>query len=90
MKLLQQLKKLKAEGIANVIISMGANGSLWLSDQAVIQAQPPKCENVVSTVGAGDSMVGGLIYGIEKRLVSSGKLLAFCKCCFQPFAVFAK
>ena len=45
---------------------MGANGSLWLSDQAVIQAQPPKCENVVSTVGAGDSMVAGLIYGIEK------------------------
>ena len=59
-------KKLKAEGIANVIISMGANGSLWLSDQGVIQAQPPKCENVVSTVGAGDSMVAGLIYGIEK------------------------
>ena len=49
MKLLLQLK-LKAEGIANVIISMGANGSLWLNDQAVIQAQPPKCENVVSTV----------------------------------------
>ena len=42
MKLLLQLKKLKAEGIANVIISMGANGSLWLNDQAVIQAQPPK------------------------------------------------
>ena len=66
MKLLQRLKNLKAEGIANVIISMGADGSLWLSDQAVIQAQPPKCKNVVSTVGAGDSMVAGLIYGIEK------------------------
>ncbi len=61
-------KKLKAQGIANVIISMGAQGSVWLSDEAVIQAQPPKCENVVSTVGAGDSMVAGLIYGLLNGL----------------------
>lgn len=61
-------KKLKAQGIANVIISMGAQGSVWLSDEAVIQAQPPKCKNVVSTVGAGDSMVAGLIYGLINDL----------------------
>jgi len=78
-------KKLKAEGIANVIISMGADGSLWLSDQAVIQAQPPKCKNVVSTVGAGDSMVAGLIYGIEKGL-SQAKTLAFASA-VSAFAV---
>jgi len=78
-------KKLKAEGIANVIISMGANGSLWLSDQGVIQAQPPKCENVVSTVGAGDSMVAGLIYGIEKGL-SQAETLAFASA-VSAFAV---
>ena len=78
-------KKLKAEGIANVIISMGVNGSLWLSDQAVIQAQPPKCENVVSTVGAGDSMVAGLIYGIEKGL-SQAETLAFASA-VSAFAV---
>ncbi len=78
-------KKLKAEGIANVIISMGANGSLWLNDQAVIQAQPPKCENVVSTVGAGDSMVAGLIYGIEKGL-SQAETLAFASA-VSAFAV---
>lgn len=58
-------KQLKAQGIANVIISMGAEGSLWISDQGVLQAQPPKCTNVVSTVGAGDSMVAGLIYGTQ-------------------------
>ena len=78
-------KKLKAEGIANVIISMGANGSLWLSEQAVMQAQPPKCENVVSTVGAGDSMVAGLIYGIEKGL-SQTETLAFASA-VSAFAV---
>ena len=78
-------KRLKAEGIANVIISMGENGSLWLNDQAVIQAQPPKCENVVSTVGAGDSMVAGLIYGIEKGL-SQAETLAFASA-VSAFAV---
>ena len=85
MKIIAAAKKLKAEGIANVIISMGANGSLWLSDQAVIQAQPPKCENVVSTVGAGDSMVAGLIYGIEKGL-SQAETLAFASA-VSAFAV---
>lgn len=68
-------KKLKAQGIANVIISMGANGSLWLSDDGIIQAQPPKCENVVSTVGAGDSMVAGLIYGLSKDLSQQDTLV---------------
>ncbi|MCK3658012.1 1-phosphofructokinase [Pasteurellaceae bacterium Pebbles2] len=67
-------QKLRAQGIANVIISMGAQGSLWLSEQGILQAQPPKCENVVSTVGAGDSMVAGLIYGIVNQLPTAKTL----------------
>ena len=78
-------KKLKAQGIANVIVSMGGNGSLWLSDNAVVQAQPPKCENVVSTVGAGDSMVAGLIYGFVNNL-SQQETLAFASA-VSAFAV---
>ena len=78
-------KKLKAQGIANVIVSMGANGSLWLSDNAVVQAQPPKCENVVSTVGAGDSMVAGFIYGFVNNL-SQQETLAFASA-VSAFAV---
>ncbi|WP_443090191.1 1-phosphofructokinase [Basfia succiniciproducens] len=78
-------KQLKAQGIANVIISMGANGSLWLSDNGVILAQPPKCENVVSTVGAGDSMVAGLIYGFVNNL-SQQETLAFASA-VSAFAV---
>lgn len=69
-------KKLQAQGIANVVISMGAEGSLWLSDNGIVQAQPPKCENVVSTVGAGDSMVAGLIYGFIHHY-SAADTLAF-------------
>ena len=69
-------QQLKAEGIENVIISMGAKGSLWINNESVLKAEPPKCENVVSTVGAGDSMVAGLIYGFEKGL-SKAETLAF-------------
>ena len=69
-------QQLKAKGIENVIISMGAKGSLWINNESVLKAEPPKCENVVSTVGAGDSMVAGLIYGFEKGL-SKAETLAF-------------
>ena len=69
-------QQLRAEGIENVIISMGAKGSLWINNEGVLKAEPPKCENVVSTVGAGDSMVAGLIYGFEKGLLKA-ETLAF-------------
>ena len=75
-EIIASAQKLKEEGIENVIISMGAKGSLWINNEGVLKAEPPKCENVVSTVGAGDSMVAGLIYGFEKGL-SKAETLAF-------------
>ncbi|ABR73467.1 1-phosphofructokinase [Actinobacillus succinogenes] len=84
-EIVQAAKKLQTQGIANVIISMGAEGSLWLSEQGVVRAQPPKCENVVSTVGAGDSMVAGLIYGVVNGL-SQQDTLAFASA-VSAFAV---
>ncbi|HHF4684096.1 1-phosphofructokinase [Haemophilus influenzae] len=78
-------QQLKAEGIENVIISMGAKGSLWINNEGVLKAEPAKCENVVSTVGAGDSMVAGLIYGFEKGL-SKTETLAFATA-MSAFAV---
>lgn len=84
-EIIASAKQLKAQGIANVIISMGAEGSVWLSDHAVVQARPPKCENVVSTVGAGDSMVAGLIYGISQNW-QQAETLAFASA-VSAFAV---
>ena len=75
-EIIEAAQQLKAQGIENVIISMGAKGSLWINNEGVLKAEPPKCENVVSTVGAGDSMVAGLIYGFEKGL-SKAETLAF-------------
>lgn len=84
-EIIQAAKKLQAQGIANVVVSMGAEGSLWLSEQGVVRARPPKCENVVSTVGAGDSMVAGLIYGVVNGL-SQQDTLAFASA-VSAFAV---
>lgn len=67
---------LRARGIENVIISMGEKGSVWINNEGVLQAQPPRCENVISTVGAGDSMVAGLIYGFSQGW-DKAKTLAF-------------
>ncbi|MEG9475412.1 1-phosphofructokinase [Mannheimia indoligenes] len=65
-EIIEAAQQLRSQGIENVIISMGEKGSLWLNNEGVLQAQPPRCENVVSTVGAGDSMVAGLIYGFSQ------------------------
>ena len=69
-------EELRTQGIENVIISMGEKGSVWINNEGVLQAQPPRCENVVSTVGAGDSMVAGLIYGFSQGW-DKAKTLAF-------------
>ncbi|WP_392553261.1 1-phosphofructokinase [Orbus wheelerorum] len=51
------------QGIDNVIISLGSKGALWVTKHESWLAKPPKCE-VISTVGAGDSMVAGLVHGL--------------------------
>lgn len=57
---------LRDQGIAHVVVSLGAEGALWVNASGAWLAKPPRIE-VVSTVGAGDSMVSGLIYGLMMR-----------------------
>lgn len=65
--------QLRDQGIAHVVISLGEEGAMWVNASGAWIAKPPKCE-VVSTVGAGDSMVGGLIYGLMMRQTSEHTL----------------
>lgn len=53
---------LLAQGIHTVVVSMGAKGAIFAEQGAIVVARPPQIE-VVSTVGAGDAMVSGLITG---------------------------
>jgi 1-phosphofructokinase len=54
-------------GIAHVVLSDGANGVRWYSKNRALQAVPPRVR-VISTVGAGDSMVAGLSFGLANNL----------------------
>lgn len=58
-------KSLLQYGVKYVVVSLGGDGSIVVSENAVIKAKGLKVE-VKSTVGAGDSMVGALAIAIER------------------------
>ncbi|NOH61380.1 1-phosphofructokinase [Vibrio sp. RE88] len=68
-------ENLSQRGIENVVVSMGAEGVMWLNQNQWIQAQPPRMD-VVSTVGAGDTLVAGLCWGHMKSMTNT-ELLSF-------------
>lgn len=58
--LLAAAHDLLARGASLVAISQGEDGALLVTPQETVRARPPRVE-VVSTVGAGDAMVAGLV-----------------------------
>ncbi len=56
-------KKLQEQGARNVMVSMAGDGALLVTENGdVFETKPPKGE-VKNSVGAGDSMVAGFLYG---------------------------
>lgn len=51
-----------AKGMKLFVVSMGGDGAWFVTADQAIHAQPPKVD-IVSTVGAGDAMVAGVIRG---------------------------
>lgn len=67
-KILQEQRALIVDlDIDNVIVSMGSQGVNWFAGDKVYQATPPKM-TVVSTVGAGDTLVAGMMAGLLQGL----------------------
>ncbi|MCA3985053.1 1-phosphofructokinase [Vibrio vulnificus] len=60
-------QSLANKGIANIVVSMGADGVMWLHDGQWLRAMPPRM-SVVSTVGAGDTLVAGLCWGHMQQM----------------------
>ena len=58
-------KKLHAGGIPWVVISLGGDGALIISDEGVFKGTPPKI-TPKNTVGCGDSMVGAFAVAVER------------------------
>lgn len=65
-------RELIASGIPYVVVSMGAEGALFIDRTQAFHAQPPTVE-IKSTVGAGDAMVAGTVAGLV-----SGQSLRDC------------
>lgn len=60
-------KQLQEMGAKNVLVSMSAQGAVFLSEKGdVIKKDAPKGE-VVNAVGAGDSMVAGFLAGWQEK-----------------------
>ena len=59
----QAAADLRQRGIGHVVISQGSEGVHWFSADVALQALPPKV-TVASTVGAGDSLLAGMVHGL--------------------------
>ena len=59
-------RKLKEMGAQNVLISMGKDGALLVTENGEVFASSVAKGEVVNSVGAGDSMVAGFIAGYLK------------------------
>ena len=57
------ISRLHQQGVEHVVVSDGAAGVTWYRPGAALHATPPKVV-VASTVGAGDSLLAGMLHGL--------------------------
>ena len=74
-------RTLLGKGSERIVISMGGDGALFLSKEEQFQVTAPQV-TVRSTVGAGDSMVAALAFGMSAGLPwrEQAKLAVACGC----------
>jgi 1-phosphofructokinase len=61
--LLQAARRLQGGGVEEVLLSTGAGSVTWLGQREALRATPPRVQ-VVSTVGAGDTLLAGTVHGL--------------------------
>lgn len=54
-------------GVRIVIVSLGARGALFVTEKEAFHVATPKVP-VKSKVGAGDSLIGGFLFGLHRKL----------------------
>lgn len=60
-------KAMQKSGIENIVVSLGKSGALLADEQGVWRAASPRVEER-NPIGAGDSLVGGLVWGLSEGL----------------------
>lgn len=66
-------KALHDRGVEHVVISQGAQGVSWFTPQHALHALPPTVA-VASTVGAGDSLLAGMVHGLLSQTAPQNTL----------------
>ena len=61
------MKRLQELGALNVLVLLGEDGAMLIDDQGNEYGLAAPSINVVNTVGAGDSMLAGFMYGFLKN-----------------------
>lgn len=62
-KVITYARKLQERGARNVLVSMAGDGAVLVAEDGTTYQSPAPKGKVVNSVGAGDSMVAGFIYG---------------------------
>ena len=73
------MQLIKNKNAKYIVVSLGARGAFLASDEGIFYQNTPSVK-VKSTIGAGDSMVAGLVYAIEQGL-SSNEILKWGVVC---------
>ena len=64
--MLEMVRQMIADGMAEVfVISMGASGAMMITADEAVKMRPPVVP-IQSKVGAGDSMVGGIVWSLSR------------------------
>ncbi len=80
-------QEIRAEGVENVMISLGSKGALLCTEDGTFYGEAPKIE-VHSTIGAGDSSIAGFIEAISsgesyamalKNAIAYGSAACMCE-----------
>jgi len=57
------LRQLQAKGAGNILLSLDKEGAVLLTEEGELFYRPAPEGNVINSVGAGDSMVAGFLWG---------------------------
>ena len=66
-EMIEAAKKLQQMGARNILVSMAAKGSIFLSEEGEVYKIAAPDGKAVNSVGAGDSMVAGFLASYTKE-----------------------
>lgn len=77
--IVEEARKIIATGVTYVVVTLGGEGSIGVSATEALRVVPPAV-GVISTVGAGDTFMAGML-AAEKKGMSFRKQLIFATSC---------